>query len=78
MLRRTVLSGASIGMLPICYVGDDLSSGPLVPLLTDHQAEELGIDAIYLSRQHQALALRLLLDFLAARFAGETAPWDSG
>ena len=39
-------------------------------------SEVLGIHAIYLSRQHQPLALRLLVDFLAARFAGDPAPWD--
>ncbi len=34
--------------------------------------------AVYLSRRHQPLTLRLLVDFLAARFGGETAPWDRG
>ncbi len=76
VLRRAVLSDAGIGMLPTYYVGDDLRTGRLVPLLPDHEPEVLGIYAIFLSRQHQPLALRLLVDFLAARFAGETAPWD--
>ncbi|MFG6428381.1 LysR family transcriptional regulator [Roseateles sp. LYH14W] len=74
VLRRAVLAGAGIGMLPTYYLGDDLRAGRLVPLLPDHQPEEMGIHAIYLSRQHQPLALRLLVDFLAARFADE--PWD--
>lgn len=76
VLRRAVLSGAGIGMLPTYYLGDDLRAGRLVPLLPDHEPDVLGIHAIYLSRQHQPLALRLLVDFLAARFAGEPAPWD--
>jgi DNA-binding transcriptional LysR family regulator len=76
VLRRAVLSGAGIGMLPTYYLGDDLRSGRLVQLLPDHEPGVLGIHAIYLSRQHQPLALRLLVDFLAARFAGEPAPWD--
>jgi len=76
VLRRAVLSGAGVGMLPTYYVGDDLRAGRLVHLLPDHEADVLGIHAIYLSRQHQPLALRLLVDFLAARFAGEPAPWD--
>lgn len=74
VLRRAVLAGAGVGMLPTYYLGDDLRAGRLLPLLPDHQPEVLGIHAIYLSRQHQPLALRLLVDFLAARFAGE--PWD--
>jgi len=76
VLRRAVMCGAGIGMLPTYYVGDDLRAGRLVRLLPDHESDVLGIHAIYLSRQHQPLALRLLVDFLAARFAGERAPWD--
>ena len=76
VLRRAVLSGAGIGMLPTYYLGDELRTGRLVHLLPDHEPDVLGIHAIYLSRQHQPLALRLLVDFLAARFAGDPAPWD--
>ena len=76
VLRRAVLSGAGLGMLPTYYLGEDLRSGRLVHLLADHEPEMLGIHAIYLSRQHQPLALRLLVDFLAARFAGDAPPWD--
>lgn len=76
VLRRAVLSGAGIGMLPTYYLGDDLHAGRLVQILPDYDADVLGIHAIYLSRQHQPLALRLLVDFLAVRFAGDPAPWD--
>lgn len=76
VLRRAVLSGAGIGMLPTYYLSDDLRAGRLVHLLPDYEPEVLGIHAIYLSRQHQPQALRLLVEFLVARFAGEPAPWD--
>jgi DNA-binding transcriptional LysR family regulator len=76
VVRRAVLSGAGIALLPTYSVGDDLRAGHLMQLLPDHEPEVLGVHAIYLSRQHQPLALRLLVDFLAARFAGEPAPWD--
>lgn len=76
VLRRAVLSGAGIGMLPTYYLGDDLCAGRLVHLLPDHEPEVLGIHAIYLSRQHQPLSLRLLVDFLVSRFSGDLAPWD--
>ena len=59
----------------IDLAGDDLRAGRLVAVLPDHEPEPLGVHAVYLSRQHQPLALRLLLDFLAARFDG--APWDA-
>lgn len=76
VLCRAVLSGAGIGMLPTYYLGDSLRAGHLQPLLPGYLPEVMGIHAIYLSRQHQPLALRLLVDFLAARFAGDPAPWD--
>jgi hypothetical protein len=40
------------------------------------QPETLGVHAVMLSRQHQPLALRLLVDFLVERFGGEQPPWD--
>ena len=76
VLRRAVLAGGGLSMLPTYYVGDDLRRGALVRLLPDHEPESLGIHAVYLSRRHRPLALQLLLDFLAERFGGETAPWD--
>ena len=76
ILRRAVLTGAGIGMLPTYYVEEDIRSGALVRLLPDHEPASLGIHAVYLSRRHQPLALRLLVDFLAERFGDEVAPWD--
>ncbi|WP_395703043.1 LysR family transcriptional regulator [Aquabacterium sp.] len=76
VLRRAVIEGSGIGILPTYFVGDDLRQGRLVRLLPELEPETLGIHAILLSRQHQPLALRLLIDFLAARFGGPTAPWD--
>lgn len=74
-LRSAVLAGGGLAVLPTYFVGEDLRAGRLVAVLPDHEPEPLGVHAVYLSRQHQPLALRLLLDFLAARFDG--APWDA-
>jgi DNA-binding transcriptional LysR family regulator len=76
ILRRAVLDGAGLGMLPTYYVGDDLRRGALVRVLPDHDPEPLGVHAVYLSRRHRPLALQLLLDFLAQRFGGDVPPWD--
>lgn len=76
VLRQAALAGAGIAMLPTYFVGDDLASGALVRVLPDHEPEPLGIHALYLSRQHQPLPLKLLIEFLAERFGGDTAPWD--
>jgi DNA-binding transcriptional LysR family regulator len=77
VLRRAVLAGGGIAMLPTYFVGDDLAAGRLVRVLPEYEPETLGIHAIFLSRQHQPLALRLLVDFLAERFGGPTPPWDT-
>ena len=76
MLRQAALAGAGIAMLPTYFVGDELRHGTLVRVLPDHEPKPLGIHAIYLSRQHQPIALRLLIEFLADRFGGDVAPWD--
>lgn len=76
VLRRAVLAGGGIGILPTYFVGDDVRAGRLVRVLPDHEPETLGIHAVFLSRHHQPLALRLLVEFLAERFGGAAPPWD--
>ncbi len=76
VLRQAALAGAGIAMLPTYFVGDELARGTLVRVLPDHEPEPLGIHAVYLSRQHQPRPLTLLIDYLAQRFGGDTAPWD--
>lgn len=76
VLRQAALAGAGIAMLPTYFVGDELLRRTLVRVLPDHEPEPLGIHAVYLSRQHQPLPLKLLIDFLAERFGGDVAPWD--
>jgi DNA-binding transcriptional LysR family regulator len=76
VLRRAVIDGGGIAVLPTYLVSDDLRRGRLVHVLPALEPETLGLHAIFLSRQHQPLALRLLVEFLAERFGGEMAPWD--
>lgn len=74
--RQATLDGAGITMLPTYFVSAELARGKLVRLLQEYEPERLGIHAVYLSRAHQPLLLRLMIDFLAERFSGEVAPWD--
>jgi DNA-binding transcriptional LysR family regulator len=76
VLRRAVLEGTGLGILPTYLVGDDLRKGLLRRVLPAIEPETLGVHAIMLSRQHQPLALRLLVEFLAKAFGGPVAPWD--
>jgi DNA-binding transcriptional LysR family regulator len=66
VLRRAVLEGGGIGILPTYFLRDDLRQERLVRVLSSLEPERLGIHAIFLSRQYQPLALRLLIDPRAA------------
>jgi DNA-binding transcriptional LysR family regulator len=74
--RQAALEGLGVALLPTYFISADLAEGRLVRLLPKYEPETLGIHAVYLSRQHQPLLLRAMLDFLAERFGGEVAPWD--
>ena len=76
VVKQAALAGAGIAMLPTYFVGDELQRGALVRVLLAHEPETLGIHAVFLPRQHQPLPLKLLVEFLAERFAGEVAPRD--
>lgn len=75
VLRRAAVSGVGIAMLPAYYIQSEITSGQLVPVLSSYKPEILGIHALYLSRRHQALALRCLLDYLVTHFAQQSVQW---
>jgi len=71
VMRSAALAGAGLAILPGYLVDKDLREGRLMQVLPDHEPEAHAIHGVYLSRQYQPLALRLLLDFLADRFGRE-------
>ncbi len=76
VIRQAALAGAGVTVLPTYLVSDDLAGGRLRRVLVEYEPEPLSIYAVYLSRQYQPRPLRLLLDFLVARFTGESPRWD--
>lgn len=76
IVRAAALAGAGIAMLPTYYVGEELARGTLRMVLPSYDLDTMNIQAVYLSRRHQPQPLRLLIEFLAARFGGSVAPWD--
>jgi DNA-binding transcriptional LysR family regulator len=76
VIRQAALEGLGIVQLPTYFISADLEQGRLVRLFSKYEPEVLGIHAIYLSRRHQPLLLRSMLDFLVERFGGDVAPWD--
>lgn len=71
--RAAALAGQGIVMQPTFLVGDDLAAGRLQRVLPDYAGVSVGIHAVYPSRKHLSLKVRVLLDYLAEAFA--TVPW---
>jgi DNA-binding transcriptional LysR family regulator len=67
-LRRAVLAGLGLAMLPDFMVAPDLVAGRLVTILDDHPAPELGLFAIRASGRLVPARVRALLNFLIAHF----------
>jgi DNA-binding transcriptional LysR family regulator len=74
-LMASAVKGLGIALLPSFIVGAELQAGRLVSVLTDYQMPEIAIYAIYPPNRHLSAKIRLLIDFLAARF-GDTPYWD--
>jgi DNA-binding transcriptional LysR family regulator len=77
LLREAAIGGMGIVVQPSFIVGDAIRAKKLVPLLTDYEASELPIYAVYPSRQHLSAKVRTFVDYLAAQF-GEDPDWDRG
>jgi DNA-binding transcriptional LysR family regulator len=77
LLRDAALAGMGIVREPSFNVGDDIRAGTLVRLLPDYQASDLGIYAVYPSRQHLSAKVRTFVDFLIGQF-GDDPYWDRG
>lgn len=72
--RTAALMHQGIIFQPTFMVGDDLATGRLVEICPQYRAMELGIYAVYSSRQHQLPKVRLLIDFLVTHFSQQRWP----
>ena len=73
--RAAALAHQGIIFQPTFLVGNDLAEGTLVELMPTYRAIELGIYAVYPTRKHVSAKVRVLIDFLAAHFAGRGPSW---
>ncbi|GGJ44038.1 hypothetical protein GCM10009085_42170 [Pseudomonas avellanae] len=62
-------------MQPSFMVAEDLRKGDLVEILPAYRSVELWIYAVYPSRKHLHPKVRVLINFLAERFASPS--WES-
>jgi len=71
--RAAALAGRGLILQPSFMVDEDLHRGDLVEVLPNYRAVELGIFAIYPSRQFVSPKIRALIDFISA--ALNNASW---
>jgi DNA-binding transcriptional LysR family regulator len=77
-VRAATLCGLGVGLLPLHMVGADLRQGTLVQVLRQFQpVPEGAIYLVYLPNRTQPSRVRVLIDFLIARF-GPVPPWEEG
>jgi DNA-binding transcriptional LysR family regulator len=69
--------GFGVARTPDFIAADRLRAGRLVPLLCGYEPEMVGIHAVYPHARHLAAKVRVFVDFLAKRFAGEPE-WRKG
>lgn len=67
--RTAAVQGLGLILQPAFLVSDDLRSGALLEVLPAFRAPELGVYAVYPSRQHVAPKVRVLIDFLVQAFS---------
>ena len=67
--------GMGIAMQPTFIVGEAISRGELVPILTDYQWPVSPAYAIYPATRHLSTRVRKFIDMLVEYFSGDL-PWD--
>jgi DNA-binding transcriptional LysR family regulator len=72
--RAAALMHQGIIFQPTFMVGEDLAAGRLVEICPEYRSLELGVYAVYSSRQHQLPKVRLFIDFLVAHFSEQRWP----
>ena len=73
--RAAALMHQGVILQPTFLVGQDLADGTLVELMPEYRSIELGIYAVYPTRQHVSAKVRVLIEFLVSHFAGRGSSW---
>jgi DNA-binding transcriptional LysR family regulator len=69
--------GLGIALTPAFAAAEDLRAGRLTPLLCAYEAQLVHVHAVYPHARHLAAKVRVFVDFLAERYAGEPE-WHQG
>ena len=76
VLTQVAADGLGIVLSPTFLVSQEITSGRLVPVLTEFEIEDQGaVHAVYPHNRHLSAKVRAFVDFLAQQF-GPEPPWD--
>lgn len=75
VLKDACVAGMGFALLPTFIVGDALTSGQLVQVLSDYQAPELSLCLLYPPNRHLSTRIRLFVKFIQQKF-GDKPFWD--
>jgi DNA-binding transcriptional LysR family regulator len=70
-------AGLGLACLPSFVAGPAIAAGKVRALLTSFEPEPFGVHALYPHSRHLAAKVRVLVDFLAARYRGKPR-WEVG
>ncbi|MET3599011.1 DNA-binding transcriptional LysR family regulator [Martelella mangrovi] len=78
VIREAVLAGMGIALRSTWDIGPELAEGRLVQILPDYESpDDVGLFAVYPSRNFLPEKVRLFIDFLARLYA-PASYWDKG
>ncbi|MEM8796862.1 MAG: LysR family transcriptional regulator [Pseudomonadota bacterium] len=79
VVREAVLAGLGIAFRSTWDVGPELADGRLKVVLPNYRGStNVGVYAIYPSRQYLPTKVRVFLDFLTSLYGGSTPYWEKG
>ena len=76
VLMAAALAGSGIVLLPLWLAGPQLTSGELVEVLPDWQAQDSAIYAVYPHARHLSPKVRVFVDFLAEQVGHLAQCWE--
>jgi len=71
MLCALAVAGLGLARLADYHIATELESGQLVALLDDYELDREPIYAVYASKRHLSVRVRLFLDFVGTRLAAD-------
>lgn len=74
--RAAAIAGTGILLLPTFYIGEEVKSGALKPVLCDFKPHEIAVYAVYPERRNLMPKVRAFIDALAEKFGTSPPPWE--